>query len=533
MTALPLDATTDLVAGNDRALDVIDALVTRAGVVGAGGTAAATGAAAWGVRELAEHLQANRSTVNRALQGLTARHIAREVNGSYTIGRRLQVLMKALFRRHRALGPARDALAQLGTECDATAMLAVQGADGEAFAALVHARPGPVRYNLTPGMTLPLHAGAAGRAILMELGMPALDHVRLQQFSSDTVTDRRRLAAEIADAQNHGYVMSVGQHIPLAAGVAAPFRLPSGLVGAVSITRSRYETDDADLNKFAPLAVATAQQITDLSANHHPEPLRPRTRGGVADQPGGALSRIINLIETLVAHPDGLTATNRDLARRLGATPPTTQRLRGSALLAGLTTTRQADELFPGPLLLKWAAILGPHVDLNTVVQPEIDRLSTETGETIGYIRYDPATATATMSAVASNNGNPLTYGLGADVTIPLYAGAAGKAILAHCPQDVIDDQKLEPINPGAVIDPDQLHAELDTIRQHGYATADGERIPDAYGLAAPVFTNGTVSGSVTISIPSYRVAQADLPTLATALTTTTGRLSWLLSTTD
>jgi DNA-binding IclR family transcriptional regulator len=346
------------------------------------------------------------------------------------------------------------------------------------------------------------------------------------------VTDRRRLAAEIADAQDQGYVMSVGQHIPLAAGVAAPFRLPSGLVGAVSITRSRYETDDADLNRFAPLAVATAQQITDLSADHHPEPLRPHIRD-TGDAPGGALSRIINLIETLVAHPDGLTATNRDLARRLGARPPTTQRLRASALLSGLTAARQADELFPGPLLLKWAAILGPHVDLNAVVQPEIDQLSTETGETIGYVRYDPATATANMCAVDSNNGNPLTYGLGADVTIPLYAGAAGKAILAHCPQDVIDSQKLEPINPHTVIDPDQLHAELDMIRQHGYATADGERIPDAYGLAAPVFTNGTVSGSVTISIPSYRVAQADLPTLATALTATTGRLSWLLTTTD
>lgn len=320
------------------------------------------------------------------------------------------------------------------------------------------------------------------------------------------------MATELEVAQDQGYVMSVGQHIPLAAGVAAPFRLPSGLVGAVSITRSRYETDDADLNAFAPLAVATAQRIADLSADHHPEPLRPRAPGSTGDQPGGALSRIINLIETLVAQPDGLTATSRDLARRLGATPPTTQRLRASALLSGLTTARQTDELFPGPLLLKWATILGPRLDLNAIVQPEIDQLSTETGETIGYVRYDPATATATMSAVASNNGNPLTYGLGADVTIPLYAGAAGKAFLAHCPQDVIDGQSLEAINPGTVIDLDRLRTELDTIRDRGYATADGERIPHAYGVAAPVYTNGTVSGSVTISIPNYRVAQSDVP---------------------
>lgn len=530
MTAVPLTATTELIAGNDRALDVIDALITRAGVVGVGGNAAAMGAAAWGVRELAEHLRANRSTVNRALQGLAARHIAREVHGGYTIGRRLQVLTSGLYRRHRALGPAREALADLGGQCDATAMLALQGADGEAFAALIHARPGPVRYNLTPGMTLPLHAGAAGRAILMELGMHALDRVQLERFSAETITDRRRLAADLTNSRDQGYVISVGQHIPLAAGVASPFRLPSGLVGSVSITRSRYETDEADLRGFAPLAIATAQRIAELSADHPPAPLRSRasTEG---DHPGGALARIVNLIEALVAHPDGFTSTTRDLARRIGATPPTTQRLRASALAARLTIAPRADELFPGPLLVKWAAVLGPHLDLNAVIQPDIDRLSSETGETIGYVRYDPATATATMSAVASNNANPLTYGLGADVTIPLYAGAAGKAILAHCPQDVIDGQKLEPISPQTVIDPGQLHDELNTIRQRGYATADGERIPDAYGLAAPVFIDGVVSGSVTISIPSYRVAQADVPALATALAATTDRLSWLLTT--
>ena len=164
-------------------------------------------------------------------------------------------------------------------------------------------------------------------------------------------------------------------------------------------------------------------------------------------------------------------------------------------------------------------------------MQPEIEQLLTETGETIGYVRYDPATTTATMSAVASNNGNPLTYGLGADVTIPLYAGAAGKTILAHCPRDVIDGQSLEPINPGTVIDLDRLRTERTPSATLGTPPPTVNASPTPTGVAAPVYTNGTVSDSVTISIPNYRVAQSDIPQIDAALTATTDRPSRLLTT--
>ncbi len=156
MTALPIDTVADVVAGNDRALDVMDALVTRTG-----------GEGLWGVRELADHLGASRSTVNRLLQGLTVRGLATETGGAYTVGPRLRVLTHALFDNHQALGRAQDIIGPLGTACDATVMVVLQSAQrSTAFIALVHERPGPIRYHLIPGMTLPLHAGAAGRAIL-------------------------------------------------------------------------------------------------------------------------------------------------------------------------------------------------------------------------------------------------------------------------------------------------------------------------------------------------------------------------------
>ncbi len=126
----------------------------------------------------------------------------------------------------------------------------------------------------------------------------------------------------------------------------------------------------------------------------------------------------------------------------------------------------------------------------------------------------------------------PLQYGLATGVEIPLYAGAAGKAILAFCPPEIVDRQDPVQLNPNTITNLDELRRQLDQIRENGWATGDGERIRDAYGVAAPIFTNGNVSGSVTISIPSYRAHDTDLHQLSAALTDTTNRISALLSVT-
>ena len=522
MTALPIDTPPEVVAGNDRALDVIDALVAR------------SGEGPWGVRELADHVGASRSTVNRVLQGLTARGLATaDAAGAYTVGPRLRVLTNALFEAHPTLGGARDIIAELGAACEATVMVALQSAQRTtAFIALVHERPGPIRYHLIPGMTLPLHAGAAGRAILGAVGIEALDGDELQQFSAETITDRQLLRVELDKAEEQGFVTSTGQHIPLAAGVAAPFRLDSGLVGAISVTRSRYETTDADLLRFGPLVAAAAKAVAaQRPVTTPPGPVRAAQPSAVGkDTPGGsALNRIERLINALIAHPEGIPATSRDLSKRVGAVGPTAERLRVTALLTGLAIAPHPDRLYPGPLLLKWAAILGPHLDVSGIVRPEIEALAAEVGETIGYVNYNPSTGTAIMETVAWGN-TPLKYGLATGVEIPLYAGAAGKAILAFAPPKIVEQQVLIPLNPKTITDTDELHAQLNQIRENGWAIGDGERIPDAFGVAAPIFTNGNVSGSITISIPSYRSHETDRNQLSTALIHTTNRISQMLS---
>ena len=69
----------------------------------------------------------------------------------------------------------------------------------------------------------------------------------------------------------------------------------------------------------------------------------------------------------------------------------------------------------------------------------------------------------------------------------PLHLGASGKAMLAFLP-----DGARPPTARAAALD-----ADLERVRRRGYAVSQGERIPGAASVAAPVFDHTGVVGSI------------------------------------
>ena len=82
----------------------------------------------------------------------------------------------------------------------------------------------------------------------------------------------------------------------------------------------------------------------------------------------------------------------------------------------------------------------------------------------------------------------PLQYGLAAGVDMPLHAGAAGKAILAHLPEATIGDLKLERFTERTITTKTEL--------------AEQPRNP---GISVSYFIDGTVAGSITATVPRFR----------------------------
>jgi DNA-binding IclR family transcriptional regulator len=98
---------------------------------------------------------------------------------------------------------------------------------------------------------------------------------------------------------------------------------------------------------------------------------------------------------------------------------------------------------------------------------------------------------------------------------MPLYAGSAGKAILAFAPSTLVErilEKPLERMTDNTITDPAKLREDLRSIRNHGYATSYSERFTDVLGLAAPVFdATGNVIASLNVAGPLVRFGDAEV----------------------
>jgi len=71
-------------------------------------------------------------------------------------------------------------------------------------------------------------------------------------------------------------------------------------------------------------------------------------------------------------------------------------------------------------------------------------------------------------------------------MAIPLYAGASGKVLLAFCNESLRKKILTEGLPPE--VDRKELLAQLEAIREKGYAFSREEWIPHAGDISAPIF---------------------------------------------
>jgi DNA-binding IclR family transcriptional regulator len=502
--------------GSAEVFAAIEAVISRSG-------------SGWGVRELAEQLNASKSTVSRNLGRLVEeRLLSRDANGAYSVGPRLRVLSQTLHERHPLFAQGSRLLSQLSKDTNATALLAIaSNFPEECFVLISHEPDSPVRYTLRAGSRLPVHAGALGLAILSRRGTSGLPE-HLAKYTEHSMETRAQVEQALQTHAALGAVVSLGQHIPDAAGVAVPFSLSEHVIGSVSLSRPRNEFDQASIPATTDLLQRAAAELESAARSASQEPAVREKR----DLPPATLiERISRLLTELCARPMTELGSGR-LAEVVGAGSVASRRLAEAATESGLMTQISPRSWIAGPTLLRWAAELGPQAKLTDLIVDELRDLAQQTGETVGLALLDHNTGAAHMAATYAGSDCGVRYVLEIGSQIPLHAGAAGKAILAHIPA-VVDSINLEAFTERTLTNPNSLKADLDQIRLRGWAIGDGERIPEAYGIAAPFFIDGTVRGSLTITIPRYRVQEAPIENLTAAVRASAERVTKLLSTED
>jgi len=96
-----------------------------------------------------------------------------------------------------------------------------------------------------------------------------------------------------------------------------------------------------------------------------------------------------------------------------------------------------------------------------------------------------------------------------------LHYSATGKAILAHLSPErvdaIVDEYGLVERTANTITDRAELDAELDRIREQGYALNREEEIEGIRAVGAPILDpTGDVLGSVSISGPAHRMKSAE-----------------------
>jgi IclR family acetate operon transcriptional repressor len=162
-----------------------------------------------------------------------------------------------------------------------------------------------------------------------------------------------------------------------------------------------------------------------------------------------------------------------------------------------------------GPRLYELAARVLSRSSLVQVADMLMGELVGETDETayVAVLAEDKTYATHIHRVDCTQ---PLRYLVPRGSRFPLYAGAAGKAILAFLPDAPIPDE-LDRFTDETVIDREALDRDLDLIRKRGYAVTYGERVAGAAGVAAPLFVREAVVGSLTLSVPVARIPEGGL----------------------
>jgi DNA-binding IclR family transcriptional regulator len=313
----------------------------------------------------------------------------------------------------------------------------------------------------------------------------------------------------------------VGQHIADAAGIANPLDIGEHHIGSISLSRPLVDFREADIE---PTADLLAEETTALEAELRrwtPEANPPMVEGLAST----LNERISRLLTELSLSPTGVLDLPR-MAAVVGARTVATRRLAEAASDFGILTPAGDVAWVAGPTLLRWSAGLGARIDIEDLVEEDLRSLSEATGETIGLALYDADKGSAAF-ARTFNGTHRVRYVLELG-DIPLHAGAAGKAILAHLPFEPSLD--LSTFTERTLTNREELVRDLERIRSRGWAIGVGERIPEAYGIAAPFFVDGAVRGSVTITIPRHRVDESLVEDLGHAVLQTCRKVTRLLS---
>lgn len=146
-----------------------------------------------------------------------------------------------------------------------------------------------------------------------------------------------------------------------------------------------------------------------------------------------------------------------------------------------------------------------------SIIKEVVDELASETGE---YAQFGSDEHGRLIYLYRTGSGTEINEHFELSITESLHCTALGKAMLAFMPEervgDIVDRRGLERMTENTITEYDELIAELEAIRERGYAVDDEEFATGLRCVAAPVIENhryhSEVHGSIGVLGPVTRL---------------------------
>jgi DNA-binding IclR family transcriptional regulator len=167
---------------------------------------------------------------------------------------------------------------------------------------------------------------------------------------------------------------------------------------------------------------------------------------------------------------------------------------------------RQRDQYRLGMKLFEIGTTVLANMDLHREAKSSVESLTRVSGETVHLSVFDGVNSTVINRTDPEGNRVNTLFVLESS---PAHATSSGKAALAFQPQASVDkfiSLGLRRISPNTITDPKVLQAELEAIRERGFAIDNEELTPGTKCVGAPIRNaSGRVFASISVSGPARR----------------------------
>ncbi|MDQ1129695.1 IclR family transcriptional regulator C-terminal domain-containing protein [Microbacterium sp. SORGH_AS_0888] len=233
-----------------------------------------------GASEIAARTGLPRPVVRRIL--LTFEHLGyvRSERGQWSLTARILELGSGYFAASSLPELAHPILLDIVAELhESTSVGVLEGTDIVHVARVDDGRP--LGHTLRIGARLPAHATSLGRVLLAEKTDAEIAElyrgVPLERFTPRTAARLEELLAQVAEARESGYDVSIEEYNPGMLAAAVPISVEGTAIGALGVSSTTVREDERSLREVVvPRLRAGAAELARAYRDANPRPFRNR-----------------------------------------------------------------------------------------------------------------------------------------------------------------------------------------------------------------------------------------------------------------